>query len=129
MAASETYLPDASGPPPGRVGDVSSKSPFKRVMQAVSLVIAFPFAALAFFGRFPILYTIGAHSFAQIPGIAGDYLRIAFYRLTLKECSLDSRISFGSFFARRLHRLVLHSRQIQHRAANANRLGCADSQR
>lgn len=71
----------------------------KRLLQAVSLLIAFPFAALAFFGRSPMLYTMGAHGFAQIPGIAGDYLRIAFYRLTLKECSLDSRISFGSFFA------------------------------
>ena len=27
----------------------------------------------------------------------GDYLRIAFYRLTLAQCSLSSRISFGSF--------------------------------
>ena len=71
----------------------------KRVLQAVSLLIAFPFAALALFGRLQMLYTMGAHGFALIPGIAGDYLRIAFYRLTLKECSLDSRISFGSFFA------------------------------
>lgn len=72
---------------------------FKRVLQAVSLALAFPLAALSFFGRFRILYTIGAQSFAQIPGLPGDYLRIAFYRLTLRECSMESRISFGSFFA------------------------------
>jgi virginiamycin A acetyltransferase len=35
----------------------------------------------------------------MLPGLAGDHLRIAFYHLTLKECSLSSRISFGSFFA------------------------------
>jgi acetyltransferase-like isoleucine patch superfamily enzyme len=35
------------------------------------------------------------------PGILGDYLRIAFYKLTLAECSLSSRVSFGSFFAHR----------------------------
>ena len=33
------------------------------------------------------------------PGILGDYLRIAYYRLTLDECALGSRIQFGSFFA------------------------------
>jgi virginiamycin A acetyltransferase len=33
------------------------------------------------------------------PGILGDYLRIAFYKQTLAECPLESRISFGSFFA------------------------------
>jgi acetyltransferase-like isoleucine patch superfamily enzyme len=34
-----------------------------------------------------------------VPGLAGDYLRISYYKLTLKECPLDSRIEFGSFFA------------------------------
>src|SRR5207244_2787660 len=29
----------------------------------------------------------------------GDYLRIAYYKWTLTECTLDSRIQFGSFFA------------------------------
>jgi len=40
-----------------------------------------------------------ANLFALAPGILGDYLRIAFYKLTLAECSLSSRIQFGSFFA------------------------------
>ena len=34
-----------------------------------------------------------------MPGLPGDYMRIAYYRLTLDECSLESRIQFGSFFA------------------------------
>jgi len=45
------------------------------------------------------LYTICAHTYAMAPGLVGDYLRIAFYRLTLSECSLSSCVSFGSFFA------------------------------
>jgi len=40
-----------------------------------------------------------AQALATAPGILGDYLRIAYYRLTLKECALGSRIQFGSFFA------------------------------
>jgi acetyltransferase-like isoleucine patch superfamily enzyme len=43
-------------------------------------------------------YEFFAHAFALAPGIVGDYLRIAFYKLTLGECSLSSRVSFGSFF-------------------------------
>jgi acetyltransferase-like isoleucine patch superfamily enzyme len=73
-------------------------SPVKRVVQAVSLVLAFPFAAIAGFGRFRLGYDLGAHSLATVPGVIGDYLRIAYYRLTLRDCSLFSRISFGSFF-------------------------------
>jgi acetyltransferase-like isoleucine patch superfamily enzyme len=35
------------------------------------------------------------------PGLPGDYLRTGFYYLTLRQFSLASRISFGSFFAHR----------------------------
>jgi acetyltransferase-like isoleucine patch superfamily enzyme len=31
--------------------------------------------------------------------LPGDYLRIAYYRQTLEECSMESRVEFGSFFA------------------------------
>jgi acetyltransferase-like isoleucine patch superfamily enzyme len=71
----------------------------KLILQGISLVVAFPAALLAGFGRFATTFTIGAHAYAQVPGIIGDYLRIAYYRLTLNRCSLESRISFGSFFA------------------------------
>jgi acetyltransferase-like isoleucine patch superfamily enzyme len=71
---------------------------FKVAVQAISLVAALPFAVVALFGRFQIGYILGAHSLALAPGVIGDYLRIAYYRLTLRECSLFSRISFGSFF-------------------------------
>ena len=34
-------------------------------------------------------------------GFARDYLRTAYYRLTLEDCSPDSRVQFGSLFAHR----------------------------
>jgi acetyltransferase-like isoleucine patch superfamily enzyme len=71
----------------------------KRLVQGIALLLVAPVALLCGFGRVRSLYTIFAHMYAQGPGIVGDYLRMAFYKLTLEQCSLDSRISFGSFFA------------------------------
>jgi virginiamycin A acetyltransferase len=75
------------------------KQALKTTLHGIFLALALPAAALAGFGRFPATFTIGAHAYAQAPGIVGDYLRIAYYKLTLKQCSLHSRVSFGSFFA------------------------------
>jgi len=36
--------------------------------------------------------------YSLIPGILGDYCRGTFYFLTLKRCSMDTRISFGTMF-------------------------------
>ena len=71
----------------------------KGALRRLSLAIVMPLAALTGFGRFPTLFQFCAQSFALIPGRLGDYLRIAFYHLTLDRCSLHSRVSFGSFFA------------------------------
>jgi acetyltransferase-like isoleucine patch superfamily enzyme len=71
----------------------------KTALHGLFLLLALPWAALAGFGRFGATFTIGAHAVASAPGVVGDYLRIAYYKLTLKQCSLYSRISFGSFFA------------------------------
>jgi acetyltransferase-like isoleucine patch superfamily enzyme len=71
----------------------------KQIVQGIAFLFVIPFALVCGFGRLRILYTIFAHWCAMTPGIPGDYLRIAFYKLTLEECALDSRISFGSFFA------------------------------
>jgi len=75
------------------------KKTLKFGLHALFLALSLPAAAFAGFGRFPATFTMGAHGFAQIPGILGDYFRIAYYRLTLKQCSLYSRVSYGSFFA------------------------------
>ncbi len=71
----------------------------KLVLHGLFLAVALPTAALAGFGRFPSMFALGAQAAATVPGIVGDYFRIAFYKLTLKRCSLHSRVSFGSFFA------------------------------
>jgi virginiamycin A acetyltransferase len=65
----------------------------KVAVQAGSLVVTFPFAALTAFGRFSPLFQFFGHSLALAPGLPGDY------HLTLDRCSLYSRVSFGTFFA------------------------------
>lgn len=73
----------------------------KRIAQGASLALAFPGALLCAFGRFSIPFTFFAQSFAIVPGVIGDFLRSAFYKFTLQECSLDTVIAFGTFFSRR----------------------------
>jgi virginiamycin A acetyltransferase len=72
----------------------------KTIVQVLSLFISFPSAALCGFGRFGSLFQGFAQLFALFPGLVGDHLRVAFYVWTLRECSLNTRISFGTFFAR-----------------------------
>lgn len=75
------------------------KRSLKNTVRLVSFIAVFPAAAIAGFGRIKPLYIICAQMFALAPGIIGDYLRVTFYRLTLESYSIDSRVSFGSFFA------------------------------
>jgi acetyltransferase-like isoleucine patch superfamily enzyme len=71
----------------------------KRCVQAIFLCLALPPALLAGFGRAKFGFEFFAQALALVPGIVGDYLRVAFYRLTLTGCPLDWRIQFGSYFA------------------------------
>jgi acetyltransferase-like isoleucine patch superfamily enzyme len=75
------------------------KAVFKALLNVIFLALAFPAAALSGFGRVRGVFRFFAQSFAMAPGLPGDYLRIAFYRMTLDACSHESRIQFGSFFA------------------------------
>lgn len=75
------------------------KKLLKAIAHGASLAIAFFPALLSGFGRVETMFALFAQAFAAAPGIPGDYLRIAYYKLTLDRCSLDSRIQFGSFFA------------------------------
>jgi acetyltransferase-like isoleucine patch superfamily enzyme len=75
------------------------KSLLKNAIRLLWLAIAFLPALLSGFGRFKPLYTFFSHACALGPGLAGDYLRTAFYHLTLTSFPMDSRVSFGSFFA------------------------------
>lgn len=82
------------------------RSLLKNCLCGLFLVVAFPMALLSGFGRVHPLFSFWAQACALAPGLPGDYLRIAYYRLTLEECSLESRIQFGSFFAHREARVA-----------------------
>ena len=71
----------------------------KRIVQGIAVVLVAPAALLCGFGRIRFLFSMFAQGYALAPGLPGDYFRIAFYKLTLEECSINSRISFGAFFA------------------------------
>ena len=75
------------------------KSLLKSVANCICLALALLPAALSGFGRVEVVFQLFAQAFALIPGIVGDYFRIAYYKLTLAECTLEARIQFGSFFA------------------------------
>jgi virginiamycin A acetyltransferase len=84
------------------------KTILKAALNAVALSLAFPFALTAGFGRIPAVFRMWAQALAQIPGLPGDYVRIAYYSLTLTQCPRDSRVEFGSFFAHPQVRLGHH---------------------
>lgn len=75
------------------------RSAIKTVVRGLCLLALSPFAALSGFGRIEIAYTFFAHTCALIPGILGDYMRTAYYVMTLRRCSMNCRIGFGSFFS------------------------------
>jgi virginiamycin A acetyltransferase len=75
------------------------KSLVKYLVRRFCLVLMFPAAALSGFGRVEVVYTFFAHAAALLPGIVGDYLRAAYYTMTLTSCAIDFRIGFGSYFA------------------------------
>lgn len=71
----------------------------KSVVNAIALLMATPVALLTAFGRWEIPFQFFAQTVALIPGIPGDYMRSAYYTLTLQKFSMASRISFGSLVA------------------------------
>ena len=71
----------------------------KRIGWAAALSLTFPFAAFAGFGRFSVVFAFFGQALSMAPGIPGSYLRVAYYAMTLRSCSLESHIGIGSFFA------------------------------
>ena len=65
----------------------------------MSLALLFPCALASGFGRQPGIFSFFAHLCALAPGLPGNYMRLAYYRMTLRSCARDCRIDFGSFFA------------------------------
>jgi virginiamycin A acetyltransferase len=70
----------------------------KRTAQAFSLIVAFPFALLCGFGRIRSLFVLFGHLYALGPAAPGNLLRAGYYRLTLRDCSIDTNIWFGVLF-------------------------------
>lgn len=70
----------------------------KRLCQALASIIVFIPAALSLFGRLRPVYTFFAQALALSPGLPGSYLRAAYYKLVLRQSSLDVTISFGTYF-------------------------------
>jgi virginiamycin A acetyltransferase len=78
---------------------MNPKRVLKGFAHSACLLLMFPFGLLSGFGRFRAPFTFCAHACAQMPGLPGDYVRAAFYRLTLEDCPAGSRICFGTFFS------------------------------
>lgn len=72
----------------------------KTLARQAATLFVLPLASMAGFGRWAVGFQFGGQCLALVPGLAGDYLRTAYYALTLRSASNDARISFGSFFSR-----------------------------
>ncbi len=60
--------------------------------------MALPWALLSGFGKLePVFLTFG-HIYAIIPGPLGNLLRAGYYKLTLRDCSINTNIWFGALF-------------------------------
>lgn len=77
------------------------RSAAKTLATTMALLCMVPSAAATGFGRVVTLFQFFGQLWSLVPGLPGDYLRVAYYAMTLRHCSLHSRISFGSFFAQR----------------------------
>ena len=69
----------------------------KRLVQGIALVLMCPLALLTAFGRLGPVYSFFAQALALSPGMPGSYLRAAYYKLTLRKCSIDVTIWFGTY--------------------------------
>lgn len=81
-------------------GGRSSLRHWLKILVTVCFVmLLLPSAILSGFGRINLVFTFFAHAWALIPGIVGDYVRVAYYMLTLRSCSWECQVCFGSYFA------------------------------
>lgn len=71
----------------------------KAALRSFSSAIVLPLALLYRVSGSRGLFAGQGQLLSLIPGKLGSYLRVAYYRATLRGCSPDSFIGFGSFFA------------------------------
>jgi acetyltransferase-like isoleucine patch superfamily enzyme len=87
-----------------------SRQTAKNLANAVALVLVAPCAATAALERRlgphrDAAFNFWSHVFALAPGLPGMYLRRAFYRMTLDDCTLDFFVGFGTIFTHRCARV------------------------
>jgi virginiamycin A acetyltransferase len=85
---------------------VTARRLLKSALDAVCLVLVLPAAGMCaaeakLSARSEMVFTGWAQTFALIPGLAGVFLRRAFYRLTLERCGRSFWIGFGAMFSHR----------------------------
>jgi virginiamycin A acetyltransferase len=78
----------------------------KSAVDGVCLVIVLPAAAMCaaeakLGARAETVFSAWAQTFALVPGLAGVFVRRAFYRLTLDVCGSSFWIGFGAMFSHR----------------------------
>jgi len=69
-------------------------------------VVAAPIAALSVLEKYSgskseVLFTLGAQCVALVPGVMGDFVRTAYYLLTLESFHSTAVVGFGSYFSHR----------------------------
>jgi len=73
----------------------------KAVFNAVCVLLVLPSAAVGAFGRWKAVFRFFGQLYALFPGVPGQYVRRAYYVLTLEACSFNSCFEHGTFFAHR----------------------------
>jgi hypothetical protein len=67
----------------------------KNYLPVVFLALVLLLAAIAGFGCFPRTFSRAAHACALVPGVVGDYIRMAFHKL--KSALYTARCPWGRF--------------------------------
>ncbi|MCU7555374.1 acyltransferase [Alteromonas sp. ASW11-19] len=86
---------------------VNGRQMVKKMMIALSQLIVMPLVVPCKLeewlseGKAETVFGFSAQLVAMLPGMPGAFLRKAFYSLTLKSCSTDCHIGFGTLFAHR----------------------------
>jgi len=77
----------------------------KKAFQIIALISVLPlwvlYLLLSLLGDRDGLFASFSQFLGVIPGKVGSFLRVAFYRLTMSDCSPDCIISFGCLFSQR----------------------------
>ena len=77
----------------------AAKAVLKGVARGFAVVAVFPCALLSGFGRLHPVFQFFSEGLSLFPGLPGSYLRVAYYKMTLRRFSFSNYVGLGSFFA------------------------------